>query len=319
MDKDSIRTAKFNYSKNASSNQSFRQRLNTKEKDKTSNSYKMQENEGNEVIEFSFANNTNYREIKQISDKSSSSKRESLSDSLQSSKYKEQKPKFPSRNIISKDFSSKALTNTINNIRKKDKQNINSINNTINFSNINFNNKSNSNHSKDDFDRISAGTYSKHSLRNQKNDSIRINNKKRDNLGKNNVKTLIQINKNNNNTQKKIWEFNNTSNTRRIEDGINNTNNSNTSLNEEIRLLISAIKSSNDLMEMRQKRIDENLEKLVKTQEMTNKNIIETNKNIIETNKNIIETNNMLKKYMESKGISVKDNMKMSKKFLGRK
>ena len=145
-DNESQKTAKFKYSKNSSSNQSFRQEFNTKKKDKVANPNKMQENEADEVIEFSFANNTNYREIRQISDKSSSSKRESLSDSLQIAKNNEQIPKFPSRNIILKDFSSKALTNTINNIRKKDQQNINSINNTFSFSNIKFNNKSSSNY-----------------------------------------------------------------------------------------------------------------------------------------------------------------------------
>lgn len=135
----------------------------------------MKENEDDEEIEFSFANNTNHREIRQISNKSSSSKRESLY--LQIAKYKEQIPKFPRRNIISKDFSSKALTNTINNIRKKDQQNINSINHTFSFSNIKFNNKSSSNYSWDNFGRISSGIYltysiSKYSLRNQKRDKF---------------------------------------------------------------------------------------------------------------------------------------------------
>ena len=162
-------------------------------------------------------------------------------------KYKEQIPKFPSRNIILKDFSSKALTNAINNIRKKDQQNINSINNTFRFSNIKFNNKSSSNYSRDNFAKISSGIYptysiSKYSLRNQKRDRIRIKNNNRDNLGKNIIKTSLQINKNN--TQKKKFEFNNKSNTKKIgiEAGTNNTNNSATSLNEEIRSLISAIK-----------------------------------------------------------------------------
>ena len=309
-DNESQKTAKFKYTKNSSSNQSFRNEFNTKKKDKVANPNEMQENEAGEVFEFSFANNINYREIRQISDKSSSSKRESLSDSLQIAKNKEQIPKFPSRNIILKDFSSKALTNTINNIRKKDQQNINSINNTFSFSNIKFNNKSSSNYSKDNFARISSGIYptysiSKYSLRNQKRDRIRIKNNNRDNLGKNIIKPSLQINKNN--TQKKRFEFNNKSNTKKIEieAGTNNTNNSATSLNEEIRSLISAIKSSNELMEIRQKNIDENFAKLLKTQEITNNNII--------------ETNNMLKVFLESKGISLKNDMKISKNIRWRK
>ena len=309
-DNESQKTAKFKYTKNSSSNQSFRNEFNTKKKDKVANPNEMQENEAGEVFEFSFANNINYREIRQISDKSSSSKRESLSDSLQIAKNKEQIPKFPSRNIILKDFSSKALTNTINNIRKKDQQNINSINNTFSFSNIKFNNKSSSNYSKDNFARISSGIYptysiSKYSLKNQKKDRIRIKNNNRDNLGKNIIKPSLQINKNN--TQKKRFEFNNKSNTKKIEieAGTNNTNNSATSLNEEIRSLISAIKSSNELMEIRQKNIDENFAKLLKTQEITNNNII--------------ETNNMLKVFLESKGISLKNDMKISKNIRGRK
>jgi hypothetical protein len=309
-DNESQKTAKFKYTKNSSSNQSFRNEFNTKKKDKVANPNEMQENEAGEVFEFSFANNINYREIRQISDKSSSSKRESLSDSLQIAKNKEQIPKFPSRNIILKDFSSKALTNTINNIRKKDQQNINSINNTFSFSNIKFNNKSSSNYSKDNFARISSGIYptysiSKYSLKNQKKDRIRIKNNNRDNLGKNIIKPSLQINKNN--TQKKRFEFNNKSNTKKIEieAGTNNTNNSATSLNEEIRSLISAIKSSNELMEIRQKNIDENFAKLLKTQEITNNNII--------------ETNNMLKVFLESKGISLKNDMKISKNIRWRK
>ena len=309
-DNESQKTAKFKYSKNSSSNQSFRNEFNTKKKDKVANPNKMQENEADEVIEFSFANNTNYREIRQISDKSSSSKRESLSDSLQIAKNNEQIPKFPSRNIILKDFSSKALTNTINNIRKKDQQNLNSINNTFSFSNTKFNNKSSSNYSKDNFARISSGIYptysiSKYSLKNQKRDRIRIKNNNRDNLGKNIIKPSFQINKNNN--QKKKLEFNNKSNTKKIgiEAGTNNTNNSATSLNEEIRSLISAIKSSNQLMEKRQKNIDQNFEKLVKTQE--------------KTNNNIIETNNMLKVFLKSQGISLKNDMKIGKNIRGRK
>ena len=309
-DNESQKTAKFKYTKNSSSNQSFRNEFNTKKKDKVANPNEMQENEAGEVFEFSFANNINYREIRQISDKSSSSKRESLSDSLQIAKNKEQIPKFPSRNIILKDFSSKALTNTINNIRKKDQQNINSINNTFSFSNIKFNNKSSSNYSRDNFAKISSGIYptysiSKYSLRNQKRDRIRIKNNNRDNLGKNIIKPSLQINKNN--TQKKRFEFNNKSNTKKIEieAGTNNTNNSATSLNEEIRSLISAIKSSNELMEIRQKNIDENFAKLLKTQEITNNNII--------------ETNNMLKVFLESKGISLKNDMKISKNIRGRK
>jgi hypothetical protein len=309
-DNGSQKTAKFKYTKNSSSNQSFRNEFNTKKKDKVANPNEMQENEAGEVFEFSFANNINYREIRQISDKSSSSKRESLSDSLQIAKNKEQIPKFPSRNIILKDFSSKALTNTINNIRKKDQQNINSINNTFSFSNIKFNNKSSSNYSKDNFARISSGIYptystSKYSLKNQRKDTIRIKNNNRDNLGKNIIKPSLQINKNN--TQKKRFEFNNKSNTKKIEieAGTNNTNNSATSLNEEIRSLISAIKSSNELMEIRQKNIDENFAKLLKTQEITNNNII--------------ETNNMLKVFLESKGISLKNDMKISKNIRWRK
>jgi hypothetical protein len=309
-DNESQKTAKFKYTKNSSSNQSFRNEFNTKKKDKVANPNEMQENEAGEVFEFSFANNINYREIRQISDKSSSSKRESLSDSLQIAKNKEQIPKFPSRNIILKDFSSKALTNTINNIRKKDQQNINSINNTFSFSNIKFNNKSSSNYSKDNFARISSGIYptysiSKYSLKNQKRDRIRIKNNNRDNLGKNIIKPSLQINKNN--TQKKRFEFNNKSNTKKIEieAGTNNTKNSATSLNEEIRSLISAIKSSNELMEIRQKNIDENFAKLLKTQEITNNNII--------------ETNNMLKVFLESKGISLKNDMKISKNIRWRK
>ena len=47
-------------------------------------------------------------------------------------------------------------------------------------------------------------------------------------------------------------------------------------------------------MEKRQKNIDENFAELVKTQEITNNNIIETNKNII-------ETNNMLKVFLKGK------------------
>ena len=65
-------------------------------------------------------------------------------------------------------------------------------------------------------------------------------------------------------------------------------------------------------MEKRQKNIDENFAELVKTQEITNNNIIETNKNII-------ETNNMLKVFLESKGISLKNDMKISKNIRGRK
>jgi hypothetical protein len=309
-DNESQKTAKFKYTKNSSSNQSFRNEFNTKKKDKVANPNEMQENEAGEVFEFSFANNINYREIRQISDKSSSSKRESLSDSLQIAKNKEQIPKFPSRNIILKDFSSKALTNTINNIRKKDQQNINSINNTFSFSNIKFNNKSSSNYSKDNFARISSGIYptystSKYSLKNQRKDRIRIKNNNRDNLGKNIIKPSLQINKNN--TQKKRFEFNNKSNTKKIEieAGTNNTNNSATSLNEEIRSLISAIKSSNELMEIRQKNIDENFAKLLKTQEITNNNII--------------ETNNMLKVFLESEGMSLKNDMKISKNIRWRK
>ena len=294
-DKESKKTAKFKYSNNSSSNQSFRQEFNTKKKDKVANPNKMQENEADEVIEFSFANNTNHREIRQVSDKSSSSNRESLSDSLQIAKYKEQIPKFPSRNIILKDFSSKALTNTINNIRKKDQQNINSINNNFSFSNIKFNN-------------TSSGIYptysiSNYSLTNQKRDRIHIKNNNRDNLGKNIIKPSFQINKNNN--QKKKLEFNNKSNTKKIEieAGTNNTNNSTTSLNEEIRSLISVIKSSYKLMEKRQKNIDQNFEKLVKIQE--------------KTNNNIIETNNLLKVFLESQGISLKNDMKIGKNTKG--
>ena len=330
-DNESKKTAKFKSSKNSSSNQSVTHEFNTKKKDKVANPYKIQENDAEDVIEFSFANNTNYREIRQISDKSSSSKRESLSDSLQIAKSKEQIPKFPSRNIILKDISSKALTNTINNIRKKDEQNKNSINNTFSFSNIKFKNESSSNYSRDNFARISSGIYPacsipKYSLRNQKRDQIRIKNNNRDNLGKNIIKSSFQINKDN--TQKKKFEFKNKSNTKKIEieAGTNNTNNSATSLNEEIRALISAIKISNQHMEKRQKNIDENFEKLVKTQEITNnniiktnKNIIETNKNIIETNKNIIETNNMLKVFLKSQGISLKNDMKIGKNIRGRK
>ena len=296
-DKESKKIAKFKYSNNSSSNQSFRQEFNTKKKDKVANPNKMRKNEVDEVIEFSFANNTNHREIRQISDKSSSLNRESLSNSLQIAKYKEQIPKFPSRNIILKDFSSKALTNTINNIRKKDQQNINSINNNFSFSNIKFNNKSRSNYSRDNFVRTSSGIYptysiSNYSLTNQKRERIHIKNNNRDNLCKNIIKPSFQINKNN--TQKKKLEFNNKSNTKKIEieARTNNTNNSTTSLNEEIRSLISAIKSSNKLMEKRQKNIDENFAKLVKTQE--------------KTNNNIIETNNMLKVFLESQGISLK-------------
>lgn len=96
----------------------------------------------------------------------------------------------------------------------------------------------------------------------------------------------MKINKNN--TQKKKFEFNNKNNTKRneTEAGNNITKNSATSLNEEIKALISAIKSSNELMEKRQKNIDKNFAKLVETQG--------------KTNYNIIETNNMLKVFLKS-------------------
>lgn len=92
----------------------------------------MQENDNNEVIEFSFTNNTSYREIRQMSDKSSSSKRENFSDSLKSSKNKAPNSKIQSWNKLTKGFSNEELTNTINYIMKKEKQNIYSRNNTVN-------------------------------------------------------------------------------------------------------------------------------------------------------------------------------------------
>ena len=58
-------------------------------------------------------------------------------------------------------------------------------------------------------------------------------------------------------------------------------------------------------MEKRQKNIDENFAKLVKTQE--------------KTNNNIIETNNMLKVFLESQGISLKNDMKIGKNARWRK
>ena len=68
----------------------------------------------------------------------------------------------------------------------------------------------------------------------------------------NNHEVVIFFSSCDNNTQTKKSELNNINN-RRIESRTNNTNSFNQSLTEDIRLLIKAIKSSNDLMEKRKR------------------------------------------------------------------
>jgi hypothetical protein len=285
---------------------------------------KLQKNEGGEEIreeikypevkDFSFGDNLSFREIK-MSNKSS--KRDSFSDSLNNQ---------VSGQILIKDLTNKKLYNTIR--ANKKTTNIHSRNNIINLNNNIYNTSPNLIGNFGNVENISYRT--KYGAFNSNlNKKANDNNNNKLNL----QKTIISSIKTNN---KKRKDVNNINNINDNFSGKNQTvkinNNNEIRLNknpEDFKVLIKVIRETNNIIDKRQKQIDTNFDKLIRSQAVlvqSQADLVQSQADLVKdqkiTNNNINkliqvqnETNNMLKAFLDSQRIKTnKKNDKESSK-----